>query len=75
MSFDMFEIDPLQLYFGDDYVINDKIKVKQPTIKGYAVSITQSVVLGNYTMYLSELLESPQSRSATAWIVKSGANA
>ena len=36
----MFEIDPLQLYFGDDYVINDKIKVKQPTIKWYAVSIT-----------------------------------
>ena len=33
MSSDMFEIDPPQLYFGDDYVINDKIKVKQPTIK------------------------------------------
>lgn len=33
MSSDMFEIDPLRLYFGDDYVINDKIKVKQPTIK------------------------------------------
>lgn len=33
MSSDMFEIDSLQLYFGDDYVINNKIKVKQPTIK------------------------------------------
>lgn len=32
MSSDMFEIDPLQLYFGDDYVINDKIKVKQVKI-------------------------------------------
>ena len=32
MSSDMFEIDPLQLYFGDDYVINDKIKIKQVKI-------------------------------------------
>lgn len=32
MSSDMFEVDPLQLYFGDDYIINDKIRVKQPTI-------------------------------------------
>ena len=32
MSSDMFEIDPLQLYFGDDYVINDKIKIKQAKI-------------------------------------------
>lgn len=29
---DMFEVDQLQLYFGDDYVINDKLKIKQPTI-------------------------------------------
>ena len=28
----MFDVDQLQLYFGDDYVINDKIKIKQPTI-------------------------------------------
>ena len=28
----MFEIDPLQLYFGDDYIINDKIKIKQAKI-------------------------------------------
>ena len=28
----MFEVDQLQLYFGDDYVINDKLKIKQPTI-------------------------------------------
>ena len=27
------DVDALYLYFGDDYVINDKIKVKQPTIK------------------------------------------
>lgn len=26
------EIDPLQLYMGDDYVINDKIKIHQVTI-------------------------------------------
>ena len=32
MSSDMFEIDPLQLYFGDDYIINDKIKIKQVKI-------------------------------------------
>ena len=29
---DMFEVDQLQLYFGNDYVINDKLKIKQPTI-------------------------------------------
>lgn len=28
----LLEIDELQLYFGDDYVINDYIKVHQPTI-------------------------------------------
>ena len=27
-----FEVDALQLYFGDDYVINDKIKIHQPTL-------------------------------------------
>lgn len=26
------EADSLFLYFGDDYIINDKIKVSQPTI-------------------------------------------
>ena len=26
------DIDSLFLYFGDEYVINDKIKMKQPTI-------------------------------------------
>lgn len=30
------EADELQLYIGDDYVINDKIKVMQPTIKQIA---------------------------------------
>ena len=28
----IFDVDQLQLYFGDDYVINDKIKISQPTI-------------------------------------------
>lgn len=32
MSSDIFDIDQLQLYFGDDYIINDKIKISQPTI-------------------------------------------
>lgn len=27
-----FEVDSLLLYFGDDYIINDKIRIKQPTI-------------------------------------------
>ena len=27
-----FEIDELQLYFGDDYVINDYITISQPSI-------------------------------------------
>ena len=26
------DVSDLQLYFGDDYVINDKIKIHQPTI-------------------------------------------
>ena len=26
------EVDELQLYFGDDYVINDKVKIRQPLI-------------------------------------------
>jgi hypothetical protein len=26
------EIDELLLYFGDDYVINDQIRIHQPTI-------------------------------------------
>ena len=30
------EVDELKLYIGDDYVINDKIKVKQPTIRQIA---------------------------------------
>ena len=30
------EVDDLKLYIGDDYVINDKIKVLQPTIKTIA---------------------------------------
>lgn len=41
MSADMFEVDQLQLYFGDDYVINDQIKIKQPTI-GEVVSFGES---------------------------------
>lgn len=28
----LLDLDPLQLYFGEDYVINDKIKIRQPTI-------------------------------------------
>ena len=27
-----FDVESLFLYFGDDYVINDKIKCSQPTI-------------------------------------------
>ena len=30
------DVDELQLYIGDDYVINDKIRVLQPTIKQIA---------------------------------------
>lgn len=26
------DVDELQLYFGDDYVINDKIRIHQPLI-------------------------------------------
>ena len=26
------DVSELELYFGDDYVINDKIKIHQPTI-------------------------------------------
>ena len=27
-----FDVSSLTLYFGDDYIINDKIKIHQPTI-------------------------------------------
>ena len=27
-----YDVSDLQLYFGDDYVINDHIKIHQPTI-------------------------------------------
>jgi hypothetical protein len=27
------EVSDLLLYFGDDYVINDQIRIHQPTIK------------------------------------------
>ena len=29
------EFNPLQLYFGDDYVVNDKITIHQPSIQDY----------------------------------------
>lgn len=29
---DIFQYDELKMYFGEDYVINDKIKISQPTI-------------------------------------------
>ena len=32
IDFSLDEIDELQMYFGDDYIINDKIKIHQPTI-------------------------------------------
>ena len=32
-------------------------------------------MLGNFIVYLSELLETPQSRSATTWVVKPNVNA
>ena len=28
------DVDELQLYFGDDYIINDNIVITQPTIDG-----------------------------------------
>ena len=30
------DVDDLKLYIGDDYVINDKIKILQPTIRKIA---------------------------------------
>lgn len=32
MDTNLIDIDPLKLYFGEDFVINDKIKVSQPSI-------------------------------------------
>ena len=29
------DFNPLQLYFGDDYVVNDKITIHQPSIQDY----------------------------------------
>ena len=33
MSSDIFEVDPLQLYFGDDYIINDKIELNRQKLE------------------------------------------
>lgn len=33
MDFNLFYMDPLSLYFGDDYVINQLITIHQPTIR------------------------------------------
>ena len=33
MSSDLFSVDPLQLYMGYDYTINDKIRILQPTMR------------------------------------------
>lgn len=32
MDTNLINVDPLKMYFGDDFIINDKIKVLQPTI-------------------------------------------
>ena len=32
IDFNFDEIDELQMYFGEDYIINDKIKIHQPLI-------------------------------------------
>ncbi len=29
------DFNPLQLYFGDDYVVNDRITIHQPSIQDY----------------------------------------
>lgn len=36
MKSDLFSVDPLQLYMGYDYIINDKIIIKQPTMRDIA---------------------------------------
>ena len=33
MSSNLFSVDPLQLYMGYNYSINDKIVIKQPTMR------------------------------------------
>ena len=32
MDMNLIDVDPLKMYFGDDFVINDKIHIHQPTI-------------------------------------------
>lgn len=56
------EADSLQLYFGDDYIINDNIKVMQPTI-GSIISYGES----SYFSTIYTLCAIPSDMKAQLW--------
>ena len=56
------DVDALFLYFGDDYVINDKIKLKQPTI-GQIVDYGE----GAYFSVVHQLCAIPSDVKSVLW--------
>ena len=60
-----FEIDELQLYFGDDYVINDYITISQPSI-GQVVDYGES----SYFSTIYTLTAIPSDMKAPLWDMK-----
>lgn len=59
-----FDVDALFLYFGDDYVINDKITIKQPTI-GDVVSYGEA----SYFNMVYSLTSIPSDNKLSLWEV------
>lgn len=46
------DFDPLYIYFGDDYVINEKIKIHQPTIQDF-ITNKESNIYGVITPFIT----------------------
>lgn len=45
--------NPLRMYFGEDYVINEKIKIHQPSIQDFIDSENESDIYGVITPFVS----------------------
>lgn len=62
-----FDIDSIFLYFGDDYVVNDKIKIHQPTI-GQVVNYGE----GSYFSMVHTLTAIPSDVKSVLWDLPNG---
>lgn len=62
MSSDFFSVDPLQLYMGYDYTINDKIRILQPTMRDITNMGEQ-----DYFMMVHTLCATPTDMKVKLW--------